>query len=138
MKAKHETGNGMRIVASLVAALSLAVSGCATTTGMQPQEVAAYYGYTQRPDYVSGLAWGTLGGVLGSQVGKGRGSLAAAGAGAALGTLGGTGCPLNGGAILGSALGGVIGAQVGKGRGRTIASAVGAAYGSLAGCPATW
>lgn len=79
------------------------------------------------------------GGLLGAQVGRGNGRVAASAAGAATGAYvaGRMADPcqpsLNLGHIIGGVAGGLLGAQVGNGNGRTAAAAVGAAAGSTIG-----
>lgn len=99
----------------VVAAVSV-LTGCSPPVVRPGTEYGTYYCPAQ-PNYLMGLAGGTAG-VLGAQIGQGNGRVAASAAGAALGTLAGTGCPLNGGAIIGGAAGGLLDGQIGRGKGQ--------------------
>lgn len=77
---------------------------------------------------------GVAGGVLGNQIGKGNGKLAATGLGAVIGSsIGGGGKPANVGAAVGGLAGGLLGSLVGGGTGQAIATAIGAIAGASIG-----
>lgn len=101
----------------------------------QPQ--GNYYSptYTNQPNNsLSGTIGAIAGGVIGSQVGRGNGSVASSAIGAATGLVVGSGCrTVTGGQVIGAIAGGILGSQVGRGNGRTVAAAIGAATGAAIG-----
>lgn len=140
------------IAAAIVTAFA---AGCASPGGYQssgyhergyPQYASNYpaRSYSNPPTSgtspVLGQAAGAVaGGLLGAQVGKGNGQVAAAAVGVGVGAYAGgkmsDPCQpdFNMGHVIGGIAGGLLGAQVGKGNGRTAAAAVGAATGAVVG-----
>jgi outer membrane lipoprotein SlyB len=145
----HENAGGMTMNTKLIAV----VAGCALLSACAtPGYQSGYYDrgdarYASAPasesssggSYLPQAAGAVVGGLLGAQVGRGNGQVAAAATGAAVGAYAAgratDPCPsdINMGHVIGGLAGALLGAQVGQGNGRAAAAAVGAATGAVAG-----